>query len=224
MRDADCLAGRALPRELRAKRRRRPRLHRSAWRAAVRGGAGNGGGAGGRAAGRSRFRGGGGPGVASASQVSRGRAPPRQPHPLSGRAPAPLTEPGRVTCCGAEPPAERGVSGAAAASEAARGHGEGLPQRRAICPQRREFLCCVGLGGLVNTGLRRRWGADLEESPDLCAALPRLPPRPPRSAFPAAVCGVDAGGFQGAWACLGRSCELIGGTLVRMLICLSWEG
>lgn len=34
--------------ELRAKRRRRPRLHRSAWRAAVRGGAGNGGGRGAR--------------------------------------------------------------------------------------------------------------------------------------------------------------------------------
>lgn len=178
-------------------------------------------GAGGRAAGRSRSRGGGGPGVASAFQVSRGRAPPRQPHPLSGRAPAPLTEPRRVTCCGAEPPAERGVSGAAAAAEAARGRRGGLPHRRAICPQLLEFLCCVGLGGLVNTGLGRRWGADLEGSPDLCAAAA---PRPPRSAFPAAVCGVDAGGFQGAWACLGRSCELIGGTLVRMLICLSWEG
>lgn len=99
----------------------------------------------------------------------------------------------------------------------------GLPHRRAICPQRPEFLCCVGLGGLVNTGLGRRWGADLEGSPDLCAAAA---PRPPRSAFPAAaaVCGVHSGGFQGAWACLGRSCELIGGTLVRMLICLSWEG
>lgn len=84
-------------------------------------------GAGGRAAGRSRSRGGGGPGVASAFQVSRGRAPPRQPHPLSGRAPAPLTEPRRVTCCGAEPPAERGVSGAAAAAEAARGRGWGAP-------------------------------------------------------------------------------------------------
>lgn len=127
MRDADCSAGRALPRSCgrsggdgRGYTGRRGWLagrqagRRGQWRrprCAAR--------EGGRTAGRSRSRGGGGPGVASASQVSRtgshraSHTPSRAGclHPAAGR--------GGVTCCGAEPPAERGVSGAA---EAARGH------------------------------------------------------------------------------------------------------
>lgn len=50
---------------------------------------------------------------------------PCQPHPPPGPGAGctPAAGRGGVTCCGAEPPAERGVSGAAA--EAARGHGGG---------------------------------------------------------------------------------------------------
>ena len=35
----------------------------------------------------------------------------------------------------------------------------GVPHRRASCPQRLGFLCCVGLGGLVNTGLGEAMGS-----------------------------------------------------------------
>lgn len=130
MRDADCSVGRAIASEPRAKRRRRPRLHRSAWRAGVWGGAGNGGG------GRGARRGRAGCGSLAVPRWRRprrrlslsgepgpGPAAPATP-PLGRGACTPVTEPRRVTCCGAEPPAERGVSGAAAA-EAACGHGGG---------------------------------------------------------------------------------------------------
>ena len=52
--------------------------------------------------------------------------------------------------------------------------------------------CCVLLTSDLDVSLNYM---KLEGSPDLCAAA--AAPRPPRSAFPAAVCGVDAGGFQG---------------------------
>lgn len=94
----------------------------------------------------------------------RGPGPRRASHTPSpaGRL-HPLTEPRRVTCCGAEPAAERARGerrrrggGCARTRSGGTGAGGVLPHRRAICPQRPGFLCCVGSGGLVNTGLGRQ--------------------------------------------------------------------
>lgn len=85
------------------------------------------------------------------------------------------------------------------------------------CP---EFHCGIGLGRLINAVLWRwcgrnasqGWGAGIWKIVvNLCGA--KLSSHlPPRRSFPVAACCVDAGRFRCAWACLGRGCELIGGT------------